>query len=50
MGALDFVGASHLDIPTGLLDAQATVQAMKELHKVNDYKVGRTRFTLCIHV
>ena len=27
----------------GLLDAQATVQAMKELHKVNDYKVGCAR-------
>ena len=39
MGALDFVGASHLDIPAGLLDADAPVQAMKELHKVNDYKV-----------
>ena len=28
-----------MDIPAGLLDSDAPVQAMKELHKVNDYKV-----------
>ena len=39
MAALDFVTARHLDIPPGLLDSDAPVQAMKELHKVNDYKV-----------
>ena len=39
MAALEFVSAQHLDIPAGLLDSDAPVQAMKELHKVNDYKV-----------
>ena len=41
MAALDFVGASHLDIPAGLLDGSAPVHAMKELHKVNEYKARR---------
>ena len=27
-------------VSAGLLDSEAPVQAMKELHKVNDYKVG----------
>ena len=44
MAALDFVTARHLDIPPGLLDSDAPVQAMKELHKVNDYKVRLLRF------
>ena len=31
--------ARHLDIPQGLLDSDAPVQALNELHKVNHYKV-----------
>ena len=40
MTALNFIKAEHLDIPAGLQDEKAGVLAMKELHKINSYKVA----------
>lgn len=37
--ALSFVRAEHLDIPAGHRDHTAWLLAMKELHKLNNYKV-----------
>jgi hypothetical protein len=37
--ALTFVRAEHLDIPAGHRDHTAWLLAMKELHKLNNYKV-----------
>ena len=39
IAALSFVRPEHLDIPAVLQDKQAWVLAMRELHKINDYKV-----------
>lgn len=43
IAALSFVRPEHLDIPAVLQDKQAWVLAMKELHKINDYKVCACR-------
>jgi hypothetical protein len=40
MSALNFVQPHHLDIPVAYQDEGAWVLAMKELHKINNYKVG----------
>ena len=40
--ALTFVRAEHLDIPAGHRDHTAWLLAMKELHKLNNYKVQQT--------
>ena len=45
IAALSFVRPEHLDIPSVLRDSQAWVLAMKEIHKINDYKV-RMRLSL----
>ncbi len=37
--ALSFVRAEHLDIPAAHTDHTAWLLAMKELHKLNNYKV-----------
>ena len=40
MAALGFIKPAHLDIPELYQDEKAWVLAMKELHKINNYKVG----------
>ena len=40
MAALGFIRPGHLDIPELYQDEKAWVLAMKELHKINNYKVG----------
>lgn len=40
--------AEHLDIPAGHRDHTAWLLAMKELHKLNNYKVSRTLSWSCI--
>lgn len=39
MRALNFIKPSHLDIPELYRDEKAWILAMKELHKINNYKV-----------
>lgn len=39
MTALNFIKPSHLDIPACFHDEKAWLLAMKELHKINSYKV-----------
>ena len=39
MAALNFIKPQHLDIPTAFHDEKAWLLAMKELHKINSYKV-----------
>lgn len=39
MTALNFVKPLHLDIPVCFHDEKAWLLAMKELHKINSYKV-----------
>lgn len=39
MAALSFVRPEHLDIPDLYQDEKAWLLAMKELHKINNYKV-----------
>lgn len=39
MNALCFVKPVHLDIPPAYQDERAWLLAMKELHKINNYKV-----------
>ena len=43
MAALNFVGPQHLDIPACFHDEKAWLLAMKELHKINSYKVLHAR-------
>ena len=40
MRALNFIKPSHLDIPELFRDEKAWILAMKELHKINNYKVS----------
>ena len=40
MTALSFIKPQHLDIPKTFQDEKAWLLAMKELHKINSYKVG----------
>ncbi len=40
MRALNFIKPSHLDIPELFRDEKAWLLAMKELHKINNYKVS----------
>lgn len=42
MNALSFVKPVHLDIPPAYQDERAWLLAMKELHKINNYKVSLT--------
>ena len=39
MAALNFIMPAHLDIPSCFQDEKAWLLAMKELHKINSYKV-----------
>ena len=43
MTALNFIKPVHLDIPTCFHDEKAWLLAMKELHKINSYKVDSYR-------
>lgn len=40
MTALKFIKPSHLDIPELYRDEKSWILAMKELHKINNYKVS----------
>ncbi len=40
MTALNFIKPAHLDIPGCFHDDKAWLLAMKELHKINSYKVS----------
>ena len=40
MRALNFVKPTHLDIPELYRDEKAWILAMKELHKINNYKAS----------
>ena len=39
MAALNFIKPQHLDIPRAFQDEKSWLLAMKELHKINSYKV-----------
>ncbi|BDA40541.1 probable vacuolar protein sorting-associated protein 9A at N-terminal half [Coccomyxa sp. Obi] len=47
MRALNFIKPSHLDIPELFRDEKAWILAMKELHKINNYKAPRDKL-VCI--
>ncbi|KAK9823919.1 hypothetical protein WJX72_006354 [[Myrmecia] bisecta] len=47
MAALAFVRPEHLDIPEAYQDEKAWLLAMKELHKINQYKAPRDKI-VCI--
>ena len=46
MSALGFIEPKHLDIPELYHDEKAWILARKELHKINNYKVGGLNQTL----
>eukprot|EP00891_Asterochloris_glomerata_P004098 jgi/Astpho2/4098/gw1.00063.257.1_t len=47
MAVLSFVRPEHLDIPAVYQDEKAWLMAMKELHKINNYKAPRDKL-VCI--
>ena len=44
MSALSFIAPRHLDIPHLYQDEKAWLLAMKELHKINNYKARVTSY------